>query len=183
MDSLRGQFLVASPHLPDPHFSRSVVFMLQHEPAGAVGVVLNRPTDNTIEDLWKHVSDESCSVTGSVHAGGPVAGPLMALHTNPDLSEREILPDVFVATDRDTLTQLIQGEESEFRLFSGYAGWSAGQLEDELRVGGWLTAPGASSLVFSDCEQLWKRVLDSIGIDLLSTVVDKVDIPQDPSLN
>ena len=183
MASLRGQFLVASPHLPDPHFSRSVVFILQHEPAGAVGVVLNRPTDNTIEDLWKHVSDESCSVTGQVHAGGPVAGPLMALHTNPDLSEREILPGVFVATDRDALTQLIQGEESEFRLFSGYAGWSAGQLEDELRVGGWLTASGASSLVFSDCEQLWKRVLDSIGIDLISTVVDKVDIPRDPSLN
>ena len=183
MDSLRGQFLVASPHLPDPNFSRSVVLILQHNPSGAVGVILNRPTDNSIEDLWKHVTDESCSVDGLVHAGGPVAGPLMALHTDPDLSERQVLPGLYVATDRDALTQLIQGDESEFRLYSGYAGWSAGQLEEELRVGGWLTAPGSQSLLFSDCEQLWKRVLDSIGSDILSAVVGKKAMPQDPSMN
>ena len=121
MDSLRGQFLVASPHLPDPHFSRSVVLMLQHNSSGAVGVVLNRPTDNTIGDLWQHVGDESCTVEGFVHAGGPVAGPLMALHTNRSLAETEILPGLFVATDRDALTQLVQGTPDRFRLFSQIA--------------------------------------------------------------
>ncbi|MAV38092.1 MAG: hypothetical protein CMJ59_21860 [Planctomycetaceae bacterium] len=183
MDSLRGQFLVASPHLPDPHFSRSVVLMLQHNSSGAVGVVLNRPTDNTIGDLWQHVGDESCTVEGFVHAGGPVAGPLMALHTNRSLAETEILPGLFVATDRDALTQLVQGTPDRFRLFSGYAGWSAGQLEDELQAGGWLTSPATQSRLFSDAEHLWKRTLDDIGVEILSTVVDRKVMPPDPSLN
>ena len=81
MKSLKGHFLVASPHLADANFYRSVVLMIQHDEDGAVGLVLNRPTDNTIAEVWEMISESPCDVQGCVSIGGPVAGPLMALHT------------------------------------------------------------------------------------------------------
>ena len=72
MNSLRGQFLIASPHLPDSNFYRSVVLMIQHDDEGAFGVILNRPTENTVSEIWEMITDEPCESLQPINLGGPV---------------------------------------------------------------------------------------------------------------
>ncbi len=86
MNSLQGYVLVASPHLLDSNFLRSVVLIIQHNDQGAFGVVLNRPTNNTIAQLWGLVSQTPCDNPSPVYVGGPVPGPLVAIHGDAALS-------------------------------------------------------------------------------------------------
>jgi len=141
MRSLAGQLLVASPRLPDENFSRSVVLIIHHDEHGALGVVLNRPADSTVREVWESLSDDPCDSDEPVHIGGPVSGPLMALHTNEECAESEVLPGVFFATHRDRLNRIVQEPEFLFRIYNGYSGWASGQLESELKFGGWMLLP------------------------------------------
>ncbi|MEM8679689.1 MAG: YqgE/AlgH family protein, partial [Planctomycetota bacterium] len=72
MKSLRGQFLIASPKLPDPNFSQSVVLMLEHHDQGALGLILNRPTNVTLKEVWEQVEQDPCHCANLVSLGGPV---------------------------------------------------------------------------------------------------------------
>lgn len=182
MDSLRGRFLIASRHLPDVNFSRAVVLMIQDDADGALGVIVNRPMKSTVGDVWDLVVDLECDCQDPIHVGGPVQGPLLALHTEADLSETEILPGLFLATEKERLNQLVQSSGT-FRIFSGYSGWDSGQLADEMKAGGWLTAPANEELVFSNPEELWKRVTESIGLEVLSSTVGKRAVVANPLLN
>src|SRR5687768_5273835 len=92
MKSLQGQLLIASPKLFDPNFFRSVVLLVQHTDAGALGLVLNRPLEMTINDAWGQVSETPCDATGFLHQGGPCEGPLMVLHTDSALPELPVIP-------------------------------------------------------------------------------------------
>ncbi len=183
MESLAGQFLIASPHLPDPNFYRSVVLMIQHNEEGAFGVILNRPTDKTAGEVWELFSDEPCSPEQPIYLGGPVAGPLIALHTESASSEAQILRGVHLTTDRSNLATLICRGAEPLRLFVGYAGWGAEQLEGELEVGGWLTLPANRQDVFSDHNTIWNRVASRIGLDILSPTIRRHPVPDDPSVN
>ena len=119
MKSLKGHFLVASPHLADPNFFRSVVLMLQHDEEGAFGVVLNRPTNNTVADVWSLVSQLPCDSREPVHVGGPVAGPLIALHTDLPHSEMEVAGGVYFTSDKESIIQIVTQPAGAFRLFGG----------------------------------------------------------------
>jgi len=182
-DSLKGQLLIAVPQLGDSNFTRSVVLMLEHDDEGALGVVLNRPSNTSIGELWEHVCDEPCDCPQPVDLGGPVAGPLIALHEDSLLSESDILPGVFMATQKEMLEQLVHQSETAFRVFSGYAGWDAGQLEKELEAGGWLTRAAEGRIVFSQDQNLWKTVGREITDDVLQSALNINHIPDDPSLN
>ena len=160
MSSLQGHFLVASPHLPDPNFYRTVVLMVQHDQQGAVGLILNRITNSTIGELWETVVKEPCASRQPVNHGGPVQGPLMALHTDEARADAEVLPGVYLASRDEYLKQLVEQDQQPFRLFVGYAGWAGGQLESELEVGGWLTAPATCDDVFSEADDLWRRIAE-----------------------
>lgn len=183
MDSLRGNFLIASPHLSDGNFYRTVVLMIQHDDQGAMGVVLNRPMRNTVAEIWKVVGEASCSCPQPIHLGGPVSGPLLAVHTDEELSELKVLPGVFVCTHRDYLNRLVSDERGPFRIFTGYSGWAGGQLESELEQGGWLTAAATKEAVFSDQEELWKKTAADVGLEILSGTVPVRQLPADPSMN
>jgi putative transcriptional regulator len=183
MDSLAGTFLIASPHLPDPNFYRSVVLIIQHNEEGAFGVVLNRPTDKTASEIWELFSDEPCSYTQPIYLGGPVAGPLLALHDDVSASEVEVLEGVYLSTDRAKLESLVRRDAVPLRLFVGYSGWAAGQLEGELEVGGWLTSRATSKDVFADHESIWNQVAGRIGLEILSPALRRDSVPDDPSLN
>ncbi len=183
MDSLKAQLLVAIPQLPDTNFYRTVVLMIQHDEKGAFGVVLNRPTDMTIGEIWDRVMDQPCENEELVNLGGPVEGPLLAVHTDPECSEGEVMPGVYVATDRDLLSQLIKQLDCSMRVFSGYSGWGGGQLEGELEAGGWLTLPARREYIFHDDADLWKTVVAEIGTDVLRNALHIEDVPDDPSLN
>ncbi len=183
MDTLRGKLLVASPRLPDVNFYRSVVLIIHHDEQGAFGVVLNRPTENTVGEIWEMIADQPCESQQSVNLGGPVAGPLMALHAEKAYSENEILPGVHFATHKDNLNRIVHESESPFRIFSGYSGWAAGQLENELEVGGWMTLRASSDYVFADADSLWKKVSQDIGRQITSPLLGKMDAPEEPSTN
>jgi hypothetical protein len=107
MESLKGKLLIASPSLPDPNFSRTVVLMIQHDKDGAFGIVLNRPSGKMVEEIWDHVSDQPCNKNRPINVGGPVAGPLIAVHTEPALGDLELGSGIYFSTDKTKLEQLL----------------------------------------------------------------------------
>ncbi len=183
MESLKGHFLVASPHLLDPNFVRTVVLLMHHNEEGAFGVVLNRPTESTLKELWSKVGETSCDSDEQVHLGGPVTGPLMAVHTDESLAEMEIVPGVYFAAQRDHLEELVKQHEHPFRFFVGHSGWGGGQLEDELKQGAWLTTPATPDFIFYGSDDLWRKVTQHIGRTILTSALRLKGLPQDPSAN
>lgn len=183
MENLKGHLLVASPHLADPNFVRTVVLLIHHSEDGAFGVVLNRPADNTIKELWEQVGETPCRSNRQVNVGGPVAGPLMAVHTDKRLGEVEILPGLYFAAQRDHLEDLFRQEGRPFRVFVGHSGWGGGQLENELKEGAWLTTPATVDHVFADDGELWRRVAQHIGESMLISSLKIKHVPEDPTVN
>jgi len=183
MKSLTGKLLVAAPQLNDPNFSQSVVLMIQHEPQGAFGVVLNRPSDKTVSDVWELIGKEPCGIDQLVHIGGPVPGPLLALHTLDSASDQEVLPGLHVTGQESAFETLVEHSDSQYRFFSGHSGWAGGQLEGELKASGWLSCDAQVEDVFSDYETLWKRVTSRIGLQIIAPDIRPEHIPEDPGLN
>lgn len=183
MKSLQGQFLVASPHLADPNFYKSVVLMIKHDDEGAFGLILNRPMENTIHDIWKMVAEEEIDCQKPIFMGGPVTGPLVALHRVKSAAEAEVLPGIYFAAHKDKLQKLISQTSKPFRFFTGYAGWAGGQLEGELEAGGWLTVKAKKDLIFHDGDDLWEHVVRAIGEGILSKAIRPKHVPENPSLN
>jgi len=183
MASLQGNFLIASPHLGDGNFNRSVVLMVKHDEDGAFGLVLNRPTGNTVAEIWKLVADDISDRQNPIYLGGPVQGPLMAVHSLESAAETEILKGVYLSAHKDQLREVVAAEKAPFRLFTGYSGWGAGQLEGELEAGGWLVSPATAELVFHDQDDLWERVMHGVAKDILAPSLKARHLPQDPTLN
>jgi putative transcriptional regulator len=107
----------------------------------------------------------------------------MAVHTDPALGEMEIIPGVYFAAQRDHLEGLLQQQEHAFRFFVGHSGWGSGQLENELKQGAWLTTPATFDFVFSDDDDLWRKITRHIGQEVLAGILKLKDIPKDPSMN
>ena len=174
MDSLRGQLLIAAPALSD-FFARSVVLVIEHTEEGALGVVLNRPTEAPVTDIVERLADLA-GPEDVVHVGGPVS------------------PDSVIALgefeDRDEAARLVVGDVGlidpeapepdlrELRVYAGYAGWGPGQLDGELEAEAWIVEPARPDDLFADGD-LWAEALARKGgaYALLATM------PADPSLN
>jgi putative transcriptional regulator len=165
MDDLRaGQLLVAAPSLLDPNFVQTVVLLLDADASGALGVVLNRPLQVPVSEVlgpWGEV------VTGPevLHQGGPVGtdGALaIATLSRPDdapVGWRSVFGGCGLL-DLDTPVELVDGSLAALRIFAGYAGWGAGQLEEEIAEGAWYVVPAQVGDVFThDHEHLWRSVL------------------------
>lgn len=183
MRSIEGCLLAASPHLPDPNFAGTVVLIIHHNEEGAFGVVLNRPSDHTVKDVWDAVGDHACESHQVLNLGGPIGGPLMAIHTEPSLSETEILPGVYFSARREALEELVQSDDQPFLIFSGYSGWGEGQLERELSSGDWLLTAATLEYIFHDSESLWQTVAKHIGDEILFSSLHIKHVPDDPSMN
>ena len=142
VDSLRGHLLVAGPGLDDPNFRRTVVLVGEHGDEGAMGVVLNRVSPVTVEDAVPPMA----ALVGPdelVYVGGPVqpqAVVVLADFVDPRRAEALVVDDVgFLPGELDDAADV--GELRSVRVFAGYAGWAAGQLEGELEEGSWLVFP------------------------------------------
>ena len=180
--SLRGALLVAAPSLLDPNFQRTVVLVTEHTDEGAMGLVLNRPTETTVEEAAPELSP----LTGPaerVHQGGPVqprAVVVLAEFEEPEQSALIVDSDLgFVPAEVDDTAALVDGLGRR-RVFAGHAGWGPGQLEAEVEEESWIVEPARREDVFTaDPEELWSQVLRRKGHEyaLLSTM------PMDPSLN
>jgi putative transcriptional regulator len=181
--SLKGHFLVASRYLRDPNFVRSVVLMIHHNQDGAMGVVINRSSDKTIREVWEAIGLDPCEREERIFIGGPVPGPVVAVHSVQPFAEHEVLPNLYVSTHRDALDLIVRKKESPLRLFTGHAGWGSGQLEGELEAGGWLSTQASVDDVFADHETIWKTVTQRIGLEIMAPDLDREHVPPDPSLN
>ncbi len=181
--SLSGHFLVASRHMRDPNFSRSVVLMVHHTEEGAMGVVLNQPSDQTVQHVWAMIGNDPCPYDDPIYVGGPVPGPLIALHTQESFSEQEVLPGLYVSTHRDALDLIVRKTDHPFRIFSGHSGWGEEQLDGELELGGWIHTRATIEDVFCDQESLWKNITQRIGLEIMAPKIDQKQVPIDPSLN
>jgi putative transcriptional regulator len=180
VSSLKGHLLVAGPGLVDPNFHRSVVLVGEHGEEGALGVILNRTSESTVDEA---VPELAALVEGSapIHVGGPVqpsAIVVLAEFVEPERAETLVLEDIgFLPSEIDP-DEL--GELRRARVFAGYAGWGPGQLDDELREGSWIVEPADPEDVFTaDPGELWSEVLRRKGgpFGVLALM------PPDPSLN
>ena len=174
-ETLRGQLLVAAPILQDPNFHRTVVFVAEHGAEGAMGLVLNRPTETSVGDALP----ELAPIAGeeeAVYVGGPVAtSSVLAVAELDDPDDASELLFGSVGFVQEPSVPVQRG-----RVFLGYAGWGAGQLESELEEESWLVLPAEPDDLFSDDpDGLWSAVLRRQGgpYALLSLM------PPDPSLN
>ncbi|MEZ5099463.1 MAG: YqgE/AlgH family protein [Thermoleophilia bacterium] len=180
-EPLAGQLLVAVPALGDPNFWRTVVLLVEHTPEGAMGLVLNRPTELTVaeavEPLAALVEDGAC-----VHYGGPVQPEaVLALAEFDDvaLAAAPALGRVgFLGADPDP--DELGPHVLRARVFAGYAGWGPGQLEGELGESAWVVAPATPDDVFSeDPGDLWRTVLRRKGGAAAMFAL----APEDPTTN
>lgn len=174
-DSLAGRFLVATPSLDDPNFDRTVVYLVEHNADGAMGLVINRvvatgPLDRLLAELGL---EGSGGAEGEirVHYGGPVEQErAFVLHSRDYESEATVpLPGgVALTASLDVLRDIAKGKGPSRRLLAvGYAGWGPNQLETEIAAGAWITIPADTSLLFDDeVETKWQRALERRGVDL-----------------
>jgi len=181
--SLTGHFLVASRYLRDPNFAKSVVLMIRHDDEGAVGVVINRPADKTVREVWDAIGFDPCDRDERIYVGGPVPGPLVAVHLLEPYSEREVLPGVHVSMHRDAIDLIVRKKDQPLRLYRGHAGWGSGQLESELEAGGWLSIEATKDDIFADHESIWRNVTQRIGLEIMAPHLDEKFLPPNPSLN
>jgi putative transcriptional regulator len=177
-----GVLLVAPPMMLDPNFRRSVVLLCEHSPEGSFGLILNRPLALALSEVLDglHQGDAPLSL------GGPVQqNTLHFLHRHGDLVSDAIpiFDGVHWGGDFEAIKVLVQAEAASpqnLRFFLGYAGWSPGQLEEEIEAGGWFLAYADDVLVFpEEPDTLWRTVLRRMGGEyaLLS------NFPDDPQMN
>ena len=184
VDSLKGHLLIAPAYLADPNFSRSVVLMIQHDSEGAFGVILNRPSGRSIADVWQELRGRPCDCRQQVHLGGPVTGPLVALHAEPALGEICVVDGVYCSMSAERIEEIVATDRTCVRFYAGYSGWGGGQLESELATGSWLTVPGDMDAVFHTPEgELWRRATREASGTNLTPPFEPDATQDDPSLN
>jgi putative transcriptional regulator len=185
-DSLTGQLLVATPRLTDPNFEHTVIYMLQHDGSGALGLVVNRPMgqvplerllaviDGGEEVAPEDEAEEASTAPGDsleVFYGGPVE-PYRAftLHSSDVMSEYSVAVDEETAfsVQADVLRALAEGGGPRHALFAlGYSGWGAGQLESELERGDWFIVLPDQALIFSDDPaHIWEEAVARFSTEL-----------------
>ena len=176
MSELTSQLLVAMPQLDDPNFKRSVVLLVHHGSGGSFGIVLNRALDLTIGELMQNSGIEWPDGVGSVGWGGPVQperGWVVFTDDGPTIESGDEQEDVAtlqqgvrVTGSLEMLRSVATHPPADVRLFLGYAGWGAEQLEGELAEGAWLLAPLRREVVFETAaDDMWERVVRGLGID------------------
>lgn len=180
MESVRGHYLIAAPSLLDPNFARSVVLVAEHSAEGAMGLIINRPSETTVAEAVPEL--EGLAGDDLVHLGGPVAPESVVVlgeYTDPRAAGLLVcghvgLPDAdseLADLDRDTV---------RVRVFAGHAGWGPGQLDAELEREDWIAEPAVPEEIFTgDPDGLWSAVLARKGGQFALVA----RMPLDPSLN
>jgi putative transcriptional regulator len=155
-------FLIAVPQLGDPNFNRGVVFMLEHNDQGTMGLVINRPTELS---MGEYGGDR----VAAVHQGGPVQMERAFIlhdseHRGPETED--VLGGVRLSYSLESLRLLVERPPERWRVFLGYAGWGPNQLAEEISAGAWLVGPPSLDLLYETPPDLvWERALRLMGIE------------------
>jgi putative transcriptional regulator len=159
-----GKILVATEKLKDPHFARTIVLLLNYSSRGAAGLVINRPTDTKPFHILPDVKGIR-QVTDNLYFGGPVARNLITMiiqsPARPEASLK-VFGDIYISNSPGVLEQMIahRKPDQRFRLYSGYAGWRAGQLESELARHDWRVLNGTPDILFNKApDKIWQKLV------------------------
>jgi len=169
--SLAPTLLLAMPQMDDPNFARTVVLLCRHEREGAMGIVVNRPTDTLVSSLIDLDPPPQYDNRMTIWAGGPVEpnrGWLL-LGYNPDTGDAiNVAPGLYLSASTGLLRKLLEAERcaAESRFLLGYAGWGERQLESELAASAWLTVDVSKEVLFgTHPNEMWDRAIRTLGID------------------
>lgn len=180
METLRGNYLIASARLADPNFAQSVILLVQHDESGALGLVVNRPLDMTVKQICHEALEIPCEVKGRIYHGGPCPGPLMVVHRQAASADMQVREKLYFTTERSKIEHLVGDAGLVGRFFIGYAGWGAGQLEKEIEEGSWWNAAPQLDQIFTGDDPEWSRLMTELTV---GRWIDPARIPEDPSVN
>jgi putative transcriptional regulator len=174
--NLTDHFLIAMPNMADPHFAKTLTYVCEHNDQGALGVVVNRPIDMTVQALFEQVDIKLLpKELGNqwVYFGGPVQmdrGFVLHQPVGEWQSTLAVNSELGLTTSKDILEAVGQGEGPPKILITlGYAGWAPGQLEYELAQNAWLTVPASSQVIFDlPHEERLAAAMEMLGIDFAS---------------
>lgn len=173
--NLTNHFLIATPSLKDPTFSKTVTYICEHNNKGALGIIINRPIqeiklDQIFTEMEITITNHNLEQT--VYSGGPVhpeQGFILHSPSGNWSSSLKIADNIALTTSKDILTAIAQGQEAvnHSLIALGYAGWGEGQLEQELTSNSWLSVPADPNIIFSTpIESRWQKAMQLLGIDL-----------------
>ena len=173
-ESVKGKLLVASPDMADPHFEKTVIFMVEHNEQGALGIVVNRVLGTgSATEILKGLGIDANEATGELrlYLGGPVEPQVAFVVHSPDYADPQshaITERLSVTSDAAILEAISHGKGPSKELIAiGYSGWGPGQLENEMARDSWYVAPADEDIVFSDdTESAWRRALAISGVEL-----------------
>lgn len=172
--NLTNHFLIAMPGMTDPFFARTVTYLCQHNPDGALGIIVNRPSELTLADIFEQMQiklRKPAIGRVPVYFGGPVQPDRgFVLHeANGEWNSTLRVSDaIYLTTSRDILEAISEGQgPRKILLALGYAGWGKGQLEREIVENAWLNAPANESIIFGEpAAQRWKAAAELMGVDI-----------------
>lgn len=166
MNIKAGTFLISAPSLEEPHFKKAVIFVTEHNDKGTVGFVINKLFHRKFNELeeFKH------SIDFPLHAGGPVDKEhVFFLHHRHDLIEggTRVIDSIYMGGNFKEAVNIINQlviPGNDIKLFIGYCGWDANELEEEVKEGSWLIVDADSEIVFSpDVEKLWHKLYEGVN--------------------
>lgn len=172
--NLTGHFLIAMPALNDGFFNRAVTYICEHDETGSFGIIINQETDITLKQVaseMKIASDGDYDGNRSVFIGGPVdQGRGFILHRPPGewQSSLKVNENIALTTSKDILQAIVNNQGPTDSIVAlGYAGWSAGQLDNEIASNTWLSCPADEQIIFNTpIEERWQAAAKLIGVDL-----------------
>ena len=178
--NLTNHFLIAMPSLADPNFTQTVTYICAHSDDGAMGIVVNRPMELELNEVLSQLELEPSTpaiATLPVYEGGPVhrdRGFVIHRPLKEWNSTIGVTSDIGVSTSRDILEAISSGAgPSDSLVALGYAGWSAGQLEDEIAQNSWLSIPADADIIFNTPPEFrWRRAAEGLGVDLSTLSLD-----------
>jgi len=171
---LTNHYLIAMPALEDPNFAHSVTYICEHSAEGAMGIVINRPSELKLSDIVDQMSLDppaSAELDTRLFLGGPVnpeRGFVLHRPATQWDSTMSIDDELAITSSRDVLAAIASGEgPAEHLIALGYAGWGPGQLEEEMLSNSWLTLPADRTIMFeTPYEQRWEVAVRALGVDL-----------------
>ena len=165
----------------DPNFVHSVVLMIHHDQGGAMGVVINRPSEKTVREVWEIIGNDPCDRDDLIYMGGPVPGPLVALHSIEPLSDHEVLPGLYVSTHCDALDVIVRKETCRSDCLAAMPAGAADNWKASLKPAGGYTA--RPSMMYLPTMKRFGRRSRSGWPGDHGAYVDFEHVPPDPSLN
>lgn len=172
--NLTGHFLIAMPSLNDGFFNQAVTYICEHDETGSFGIIINQQTDITLKQVAEEMkinTDSDYNENQSVFIGGPVdQGRGFILHRPPGewQSSLKVNENIALTTSKDILQAIVNNQGPADSIVAlGYAGWSSGQLENEMANNTWLSCPADEQIIFNTpIEERWQAAAKLIGIDL-----------------